>query len=171
MTAYPLPRIYNSLHFSTLDLLSGYWQVLSSKDAQEEVAFRTCRDMWNWKVLLFGLTSALETFEYHVGRVSKGLQWKTVLLHLDDLTIFSADFRSYVACLEEVLLRFRFAGLKLTPSNSEVFQREVHCLSHVAGVLRVSTDAATCKVASVPEWARPFNIRDVEAFLGFSVII
>jgi len=46
--AYPLPRIDESLdalagstYFSTLDLLSGYWQIPLSPDAQEKAAFIT----------------------------------------------------------------------------------------------------------------------------------
>ena len=46
--AYPLPRIDYSLDalsrskfFSTLDLASGYWQVLFDEDAQKKSAFAT----------------------------------------------------------------------------------------------------------------------------------
>ena len=46
--AYPLSYIDESLdalagskYFSTLDLTSGYWQVLLNKDAQEKSAFAT----------------------------------------------------------------------------------------------------------------------------------
>ena len=46
--AYPLPRIDESLDglagskfFSTLDLVSGYWQVPLDEDAQEKSAFAT----------------------------------------------------------------------------------------------------------------------------------
>ncbi|XP_067939761.1 uncharacterized protein [Watersipora subatra] len=46
--AYPLPRIDDNLdalsgscYFSTLDLVSGYWQVLLDAEAQEESAFST----------------------------------------------------------------------------------------------------------------------------------
>lgn len=46
--AYNLPRIQNSLdvlagsaYFSTLDLLSGYWQGLLNRDAHEKAAFIT----------------------------------------------------------------------------------------------------------------------------------
>ena len=46
--AYALPCINESLdalagskYFSTLDLTSGYWQVLLNKDAQEKSAFAT----------------------------------------------------------------------------------------------------------------------------------
>jgi len=56
--AYPLPRIDESLdalasskYFSALDLLSGYWQVPLSPDAQEKAAFITRDGLWKWKVL------------------------------------------------------------------------------------------------------------------------
>ena len=63
--AYPLLRIDDSLdalacsiYFSTLDLVSGYWQVPLDQDAREKSAFVTRGGLWQWKVLPFGLTSA-----------------------------------------------------------------------------------------------------------------
>ena len=51
--AYPLPRIDESLEalsgsqfFTTLDLLSGYWQVPLDADAQEKSAFATRSGLW-----------------------------------------------------------------------------------------------------------------------------
>ena len=53
--AYPLPRIDDSLdalsgsaYFSTLDLVSGYWQVPLDKGAQEKAAFATRGGLWKW---------------------------------------------------------------------------------------------------------------------------
>jgi len=67
---YPLPRIDESLNAlagnkfsSTLDLLSGYWQVPLSPEAQDKAAFITRDGLWKWKVLPFGLTSAPATFQ------------------------------------------------------------------------------------------------------------
>jgi len=63
--AYPLPCknvLAGSKYFSALDLLSGYWQVSLSPDAQEKVAFITRDELWNCKVLSFGLTSARPLF-------------------------------------------------------------------------------------------------------------
>jgi len=55
--AYPLPRIDVSLdalsgskYFSTLDLLSGYWQVSLSPDAQDKAAFITRDGLWKVKL-------------------------------------------------------------------------------------------------------------------------
>ena len=58
--AYPLPRIDESLDalagsrfFSTLDLVSRYWQVPLDPDAPEKPAFITRSGLWKWKVLPF----------------------------------------------------------------------------------------------------------------------
>ena len=107
--AYPLPRIDDSLDalsgsifFSTLDLVSGYWQVPLDEEAQQRSAFVTRGGLWRWKVLPFGLTSAPATFERLMERVLKGLQWRTLLLYLDDIIVFSKDFHSHLERLEEV---------------------------------------------------------------------
>ena len=78
--AYPLPRIDESLdalagskYFSTLDLTSGYWQVLLDADGQEKSAFTTRSGLWKWKVLPFGLTSAPATFQRLMEQVLHGL--------------------------------------------------------------------------------------------------
>ena len=58
-----LDALAGSRYFSTLDLVSGYWQVPLSKEAQEKTAFVTRSGLWQWKVLPFGLTSAPATFQ------------------------------------------------------------------------------------------------------------
>jgi len=99
--AYPLPWIDESLDalarskcFSTLDLLSGYWQVPLSLEAQEKAAFITRDRLWKWKVLPFGLTSASATFQRLMEQVLSGLHWKTLLIYLDDVIVITPDFTS-----------------------------------------------------------------------------
>ena len=96
--AYPLPRIDDSLDalsgskfFSTLDLLSGYWQVPLDDDAKIKSAFVTRNGLWQWRVLPFGLTSAPATFERLMEAVPRGLHWKTLLTYLDDVIVFAQD--------------------------------------------------------------------------------
>jgi len=103
--AYPLPRIDESLdalagskYFSTLDLLLGYWQVPLSPDAQDKAAFITRNGFWKWKVLPFGLTSALATFQRLMEQALSGLHWKTLLIYLDDVIVISPDFPTSVVC-------------------------------------------------------------------------
>ena len=170
--AYPLPRIDDSLdalagsmYFSTLDLVSGYWQVPLDQDAREKSAFVTRGGLWQWKVLPFGLTSAPATFERLMEKVLKGLQWQTLLLYLDDVIVFSKDFESHLERLAEVCQRFRSAQLKLRPEKCQLFQREVHYLGHVVSQHGVATDPA--KIAAVRDWKTPRCTQEVKSFLGF----
>ena len=171
--AYPLPRIDESLdalsgshYFSTLDLVSGYWQVPLSEDAREKSAFTTRNGLWRWKVLPFGLTSAPATFQRLMEKVLHGLHWKTLLLYLDDIIVISPDFDSHLERLEEVLKRLRRANLKLKPSKCELFRDEVRYLGHVVSSQGVSTDPE--KVEAVSSWDPPTSVKDLQSFLGLA---
>lgn len=68
--AYHLPLVAETLGalggstlFSTLELTLGYWQLELEESAKENAAFATHSGLWEWEVLLFGLTSAPSTFE------------------------------------------------------------------------------------------------------------
>ena len=169
--AYPLPRIDDSLDalsgskfFSTLDLVSGYWQVPLDADASEKSAFATRSGLWKWKVLPFGLTSAPATFQRLMERVLHGLHWKSLLLYLDDIIVIAPDFNTHLQRLEEVLKRLQQAGLKLKPSKCELLQPEVRYLGHIVSSTGVATDPE--KVTAVKDWPRPQGVKQLQAFLG-----
>lgn len=169
--AYPLPRIDESLDalsgskfFSTLDLVSGYWQVELDEDAKQKSAFCTRNGLWQWRVLPFGLTSAPSTFERLMEKVLRGLHWKSVLIYLDDIVIFSSTVSQHLDRLELVLQRLEAANLKLKPSKCELFKREVKYLGHVVSADGVKTDPE--KIEAIKNWPTPSNTTEVRAFLG-----
>jgi len=149
--AYPLPWRDGSLdaltwsqYFSTLNLLSEYWQVPPSLDAQDKAAFITYDRLWKWKVLPFGLTSALATFKRLMEQVLSGLHQKTFLIYLDDLIVIFADFTTHFSRLREVFDHLWATGLKLKPSKCAL--TEVKYLDHVIGCNRVATDPEKVKL-------------------------
>jgi len=169
--AYPLPRIDESLdalagskYSSTLDLLSRYWQVPLSPNAQEKAALITRDGLWKWKMLPFGLTSAPATFQRLMEQVLSGLHWKTLLIYLDDVIVISPDFQTHVSCLREVFERLRGAGLKLKPSKSALLQPEVKYLKHVVGRNDVTTDPE--QIRAIEDWVIPQDFTGLRAFLG-----
>ena len=171
--AYPLPRIDDSLdalsgsqYFSTLDLVSGYWQVELDEEARDKSAFVTRNGLWKWRVLPFGLTSAPSTFERLMEKVLRGLHWRTLMIYLDDVVVFSSTISEHIDRLETVLQRLEGAGLKLKPSKCELFKRQVKYLGHIVSSQGISTDPS--KVKDVADWPRPDCVRQVRAFVGLT---
>ena len=68
---YPLPRVDYTLDtvgdkwFSTLELISGYWQVERSPDNQEKTALCTTDGLFEFKVMPFGLCNPRATTDGH----------------------------------------------------------------------------------------------------------
>ena len=78
--AYPLPRIdetfealSGSRYFTTLDLPSSYWQVVT-ESARIKSAFTVRGSLYLWNVMPFGLCNAPSTFELLMESVLQGLQ-------------------------------------------------------------------------------------------------
>ena len=169
--AYPLPRIDETIDslagskfFTTLDLLSGYWQVGLTEAARLKSAFVTRSGLYLWKVMPFGLCNAPATFERLMETVLRGLQWETCLVYLDDVVIFGRSEEELLARMDDVFTRLTRAGLKLKPRKCRLFARQCDYLGHV-----ISGDGVTVspeKVAAIKDWATPETVTDVRSFLG-----
>ena len=122
-SAYPMPKISRCLDslggarfFSTLDLQSG---------------FITKYGLFEYTKMPFGLCSAPSTFQRCMELVFRGLQWKTLLIYLDDLIVIGQTMEENLERLDEVLLRLEQSGLKLKPSKCQILQDKVVFLGHV----------------------------------------
>ena len=171
--AYPLPRVDDTLDtlggsewFTTLDLLSGYWQVQLNKDDQEKTAFATREGLFEFKVMPFGLMNGPATFQRLMDLVLAGLQWSHCLVYLDDVIILGKNFQKHLTNIQQVLQRMREAGLKVKPSKCELFRRVVCFLGHIISEKGIATDPA--KTEKVASWPTPTNCRHVQQFLGFA---
>jgi len=170
--AYPLPRIDDSLDslsgmswFSTLDLMSGYWQVEIEQADRPKTAFATRRGLYQFKVMSFGLCNAPGTFERLMEAVLAGLQYEVCLIYLDDVIVFGSTFEQLLERQARVFTCLLEAGLKLKPSKCTLCAREVKYLGHTISEAGVATDPE--KVATVMQWPIPKSITAVRKFLGF----
>ena len=97
---YPLPRIDDTLDtlagskwFSTLDLVSGYWQVEVAETDRAKTAFITQEGLFEFKVMLFGLYNAPAPFQRLINLVLAGIQWSECLVYLDDIIVLGSHMR------------------------------------------------------------------------------
>ena len=169
--AYPLPLIEDCLDclggakfFSTLDLQSGYWQLEIKEEDRPKTAFSTRTGHYEYVTMPFGLCNAPSTFERAMELLMKGLQWRTLILYLDDIVVMGSTFDEHVTRLDEVLDRLGNAGLKLKPSKCHLFKSEVSYLGHVVNEFGIKPDPE--KVERIHSWPTPTTVSDVRSFLG-----
>ena len=151
---------------STLDLISGYWQVKVEEGDREKTAFCTTEGLYQFKVMPFGLCNAPASFQHLMDLVLTGLQWSQCLVYLDDIIILGRSFDERIRNLGTVFKRLLEAGLRLKPSKCAFFRSEVQYLGHIISREGVATDPS--KVAKVATWPVPTSKREVQQFLGFA---
>jgi hypothetical protein len=111
--AYPLPLISDCVDalsgntfMSTLDMASGYWQIVIRPEDREKTAFITKFGLYEHIRMSFGLCNAPSTFQRAINLVLRGLTWRTVLAFLDDVLVLGRDFDDHLKNLEEMFVRF-----------------------------------------------------------------
>lgn len=115
--AYPLPRIDDTLDslreaklFSTLDLASGYWQVELDPQDREKSAFVTHRDLFEFKVMPFGLCNAPSTFQRLMELSLAGLQWEICMIYFDIFLSFPLLLKNISLGLEKCFKVYQKQG-------------------------------------------------------------
>ena len=171
--SYPLPLISESLEalggarfFSSLDMISGYWQVEMNSSSKEKTAFVTHSGLYEFTIMPFGLFNAPGTFQRLMECVLRGLTWQIALIYLDDVLVYSRTFDDHLQHLRLVFDRFRTAGLKLKPSKCHFGQKQVNYLGHVITRDGIQPDPEKIKV--VQEYPVPSTVKDVRAFMGLT---
>ena len=169
--SYPLPKIDECLDvlsdstlFSTLDLQSGYWQIEMHPEDRGKTAFATRQGLFEYLRMPFGLCNAPSTFQRTMEIALQGLQWRTLLIYLDDVIIFSNSFDEHLERLTEVFQRFRQHGLKVKPSKCQLLQEEVTFLGHVVSSGGIQPNPSLVK--DVQEWKAPRCTKQLQSFLG-----
>ncbi len=159
-----IDHLYGSRWFSTLDLQSGYWQVAMDPEDKIKTAFSCSQGHFHFLKMPFGLASAPATFQRLMEKVLSKLQYKTCLVYLDDVIVYSSTFEQQLIRLQEVLTRIKDAGLKLNPNKCHFFKKSVSYLGHVVSEEGVATDPE--KIRAVKEWPTPKNVSELRSFLG-----
>ena len=171
--AFPLPRIDETLDtlsgaqwFSTLDLVSGYWQVEVAENDRAKTAFTTHEGLFEFRVMPFGLCNAPATFQRLMSLVLAGVEWSQCLVYLDDIIVLGRSFDEHLENLGIVLQKLKDANLRLKPAKYALCKTEVTYLGHKISREGVATDQA--KVNKVENWPQPKTSQELQRFLGLA---
>jgi len=168
---YPMPLLDDFIDFlgdakvfSTLDCNSGYWQIPVVAEDRDKTTFVCHEGAYRYIFLPFGLSNAPATFQRAISMILGGLKWKSCLVYLDDIIVFSQSAGEHVEHLREVFTALRGAGVSLKAKKCHLFQEEVEYLGHIVG--RGELKVQDRNIRGLKEASPPRCKKDLRSFLG-----
>ncbi|XP_062532989.1 uncharacterized protein LOC101738890 [Bombyx mori] len=168
---YPIPQMTEILdqlgksqYFSTLDLSSGFHQLLIKPEDAPKTAFSVPQGHFQFNRMPFGLKNAPSTFQRLMNTCLTGLQGSRCFSYLDDIVLYAFDLKTAIQNLRVVFERLRRFNLKLQPEKCEFLRKEVTYLGHI--ITRDGVKPNPDKVKAVTQYPVPKSQKDIKSFLG-----
>ena len=135
---YPLPCIQEvlesmarSVHFSSMDFKSGFWQIKMAPELQQYTSFMVGNlRFYEFTHMPFGLCNAPATFQHLMQNTLGKLNLTYCVIYLDDVIIFGCTKEEHLEHLRIMFERFWEFNLKLKSSKCSFFQLEIIYLAH-----------------------------------------
>jgi hypothetical protein len=144
---YPLPHIdilFSQLAdakvFSKVDLHLGYHQIKIHPEDVPKTAFSTRYGLYEYLVMLFGLTNAPAHFMYLMNSVFMPELNKFVIVFIDDILIYSKSEEEHVRHLHVILQRLRDHQLYAKFNKCTFWLKEVPFLGHIISTEGIAVD-------------------------------
>lgn len=135
---YPVPPMEKILQavsgsemFSLLDGFSDYNQVLVVEPNQLKTTFRTKWGTFTFRRMPFGLINVGTTFQRAMDIAFLGLIGKSMVVYLDEVTVFSKRMCDHLHHLKHIFERCRKYGISLNPKKSIFVVSEENLLVNI----------------------------------------
>ena len=101
--------------FTNLDYHSDYQKITVAKEDRAKTTFTCHAGTYQFNRIPFGLMNDRATFQRMLDILLSGHRWKSCLIYLDNIIIFSKDYDSHLKDLEAIIqaLQQEVLSLKL----------------------------------------------------------
>jgi len=169
----PLPLIRESLDqlssatiYNKLDIRDAYYNLRIRAGDEWKTAFHTRYGLYEYCVMLFGLTNAPALFQRWINEILSEYLDIFRVAYLDDILIFSQNLEDHRKHVRTILKRVKEMGLTLKASKCEFHTKEIEYLGYVISPQGLRMDEE--KIRTIKEWKEPTNIKGIQSFLGFA---
>jgi len=168
----PFPRIEdltirarNCEFFSKLDVNSAFWSIPVREKDRYKLAFVTHHGHWQWKCLPFGLRSAPAVFQRVLAGVIRRNKLDAFTVnYIDDILVFSKNYKEHVSHVEQVFKALIEQGFKLNKKKCQFAQGKIIYLGHELGnnIIKPIND----NLEAIKKFPTPKTKKQVRQFLG-----
>jgi len=164
---YPLPlaaniinRLKGARYFTKFNVHWGYHNIQIHEGDEWKGAIVTNRGLYEPKVMYFGMTNSLATFQSLMNLVFANLITQgEVAVYMDDILIYSETLAHHCKIVHKVLKRLQDYDLYLKPEKCNFEKEEMEYLGMIIHPGEVQMDPG--KISAIKTWATPTNLHEV----------
>ena len=168
---YPLPHLrdlldelHGSKYFSSIDLRSGYFNIVLSEESRECTAFNANGQTYIYRKMPQGVKVAPMIFQRVMLKVTGDLLKKSCLVFMDDLLTYDKTVEDALQTIDKVLERFGEAGFLLNGEKCQFGMTSIRYLGfQISEKGWVPTQD---KIKSITEFPLPTTVTELKSFLG-----
>jgi hypothetical protein len=162
-----LRQLPNGWWYTLLDGDGGFWQLPLRKSDIPKTAFYANGQLYEWKVMPFGLMNAPASFVEFMNDALKDFVGKFLFVYMDDIIIFSKTLEEHLGHVEQVLQRLREKNFTLNRAKCHFAKRELDFLGHVVSKDGIKKQPE--KVRAIRDFPTPTSVKEIYRFHGMCV--
>ena len=168
--AYPLPdisqivqQLNGSTLFATLDMTSGYHQLMVDTASQRLTSFRSHTGQFAYRKCPFGLKNAPPWFQFQMSKVLSGLLGVSCLLYIDDIVVYGTK-ENFADNLRAVLERLSEFDIILKGSKCRFGVKQITYLGHTLDGEKLFIHDSKADIFSMIQ--EPVSLTALRSFVG-----
>jgi hypothetical protein len=147
-----------------LDGFSGYNQVLVLEEDHLKTTFRTKWGTFSYKCMPFGLINTGETFQRAMDIDFIGLINRSVVVYLDDVTVYLKNREDHIQHLTQIFERCRKYDISLNPKKNIFSIEEGKMVGHI--ILQEGFCINPERIKAIAQLLLPHNKKSMQSFFG-----
>ena len=160
-----LDSLAKSTHFTSIDMISAFWQAPLSADSRKYTAVQFPWGRYEYTSVAMGLQAASAIFQKNMDIALAGLQPEVAISYIDDVLIHTAgSLDDHMIAVARVLDRIGGAGYTIRPDKTFIGVRSIEFLGHRIGGGTVKPDDS--KTAQITKSEFPKDPASLQHWVG-----